>query len=109
MKRLIMCVTSILMLHVPLVYSRQSDWVRLSPPAIGNDLADIYQIDATAAIAVGSGGKIIKTADGGAMWTTLASGTTSDLSRIVFLNQTTGWIVGSARSLLKTTDGGATK
>ncbi|MBI2891192.1 MAG: hypothetical protein HYY13_10465 [Nitrospirae bacterium] len=59
--------------------------------------------------AVGDGGLIMKTDDGGATWICLSSGVAENLSAIDFpLDTTTGFVVGGAGTILKTTDGGIT-
>jgi photosystem II stability/assembly factor-like uncharacterized protein len=58
--------------------------------------------------AVGSGGRILKSIDGGASWAAQVSGTTSDLSAVNFLDAQTGWatsVLGG--QILRTTNGGA--
>jgi photosystem II stability/assembly factor-like uncharacterized protein len=52
-----------------LSYAQQSNWIQQSPPSINFDLNDLYMVNATTAMAVGSGGNIIKTTDGGVTWT----------------------------------------
>jgi photosystem II stability/assembly factor-like uncharacterized protein len=83
-----------------------TDWVQQSPPAISTDLNDLHMFDTGVAIAVGSGGKIIKTTDSGQTWTSLSSGTSSNLAVVRFIDQNTGWVAGASGTLLKTTDGG---
>lgn len=58
--------------------------------------------------ACGTGGKIIKTVDGGNNWSSLSSGTTADLRCVYFINPLTGWISGVSGLIRKTTDGGNT-
>src|SRR4029078_2112563 len=56
----------------------------------------------------GSGGRILKSIDGGASWAAQVSGTTSDLSAVNFLAAQTGWatsVIGG--QILRTTNGGA--
>jgi photosystem II stability/assembly factor-like uncharacterized protein len=108
MSHRVISVLSTLFMFPLLLLSQQSDWVQQSPPAIGYDLNDIHMFSTTTAIAVGNGGKIIRTTDGGTSWTSLSSGTSNSLYRISFLDQNTGWIVGYDGTLRKTTDGGNT-
>jgi photosystem II stability/assembly factor-like uncharacterized protein len=57
---------------------------------------------------VGGGGQIFATTDGGATWTSQASGTASDLFAVSFIPGTqTGWAVGAGGTILMTVDGGA--
>jgi photosystem II stability/assembly factor-like uncharacterized protein len=58
--------------------------------------------------AVGSGGVIIATADGGRTWRTQTSGVGEDLFDVKFFDAREGWAVGSGGAMLHTTDGGLT-
>lgn len=66
--------------------------------------------DASHGWAVGMGGAILATSDGGATWTPQASGTTTDLRGVSFTDANHGWVVGGGGSgiVLATSDGGAT-
>ena len=64
--------------------------------------------DATHGWAVGAGGTILATIDGGASWHTQSSGTSSALSAVAFADATHGWAVGAAGTILASTDGGTT-
>jgi photosystem II stability/assembly factor-like uncharacterized protein len=58
--------------------------------------------------AVGSGGVIISTADGGRTWRPQVSGVGDDLFDVKFFDAREGWAVGSGGAMLHTTDGGRT-
>jgi photosystem II stability/assembly factor-like uncharacterized protein len=58
--------------------------------------------------AVGDGGLIISTTDGGATWTESEKGLTSSFSAVRFVNSSTGFVTGSDGMLVRTTDGGTT-
>jgi photosystem II stability/assembly factor-like uncharacterized protein len=58
--------------------------------------------------AVGQGGIILRTTDGGATWTPHPQGSTQTLYAIDAVDASTAWAVGEAGTILKTTDGGAT-
>ncbi len=96
------------LLSIPLLkgYS-QNGWVWQNPLPQGNDLNDVYMFDASTAIAVGNGGIIMKTSDGGSNWDLLNSGINNDLNAVCFVNQNTGWVVGDNNAVLKTIDGGS--
>ena len=64
--------------------------------------------DAIHGIAVGGGGKILKTIDGGAHWTTLTSPVTNYLYGVSYIDSTTATIVGTQGKILRTVDGGST-
>ena len=57
--------------------------------------------------AVGDGGVIVASGDGGATWTAQTSGSTQDLHAVAFADATHGWAVGAGGTILATTDGGA--
>ena len=65
-------------------------------------------LNATTGWAVGAGGAIVKTADGGATWTAQASGTTADLNAVHFIDAANGWAVGDQGVIASSTNGGAT-
>jgi photosystem II stability/assembly factor-like uncharacterized protein len=58
--------------------------------------------------AVGSGGVIIATSDGGRTWRPQSSGVGDDLFDVKFFDEREGWAVGSGGTMLHTTDGGVT-
>jgi photosystem II stability/assembly factor-like uncharacterized protein len=58
--------------------------------------------------AVGSGGGILSTSDGGATWRPQASGVGDDLYDVKFFDESEGWAVGGGGTMLHTKDGGRT-
>lgn len=71
---------------------------------------DFWAVDfanATVGYAVGSGGSIFKTTDGGDTWTQQTSGTTMALYSVFAIDNSVAWIVGDTGTILSTTDGGA--
>jgi len=70
--------------------------------------ADVFLVDTLRGWAVGSGGAIYATNDGGITWVPQASGTTADLKKVFFLNANVGFVGGYSRTLVKTADGGMT-
>ncbi|HEX8719513.1 MAG TPA: YCF48-related protein [Pyrinomonadaceae bacterium] len=58
--------------------------------------------------AVGAGGVIIATADGGRTWRPQSSGVGDDLFDVKFFDEREGWAVGSGGTMLHTRDGGRT-
>ena len=64
--------------------------------------------DANNGTAVGVGGTILRTTDGGATWNLQSSGTSVVLSGVAFTDANTGAVVGDGGLILRTTDGGAT-
>ena len=63
--------------------------------------------DARNGWAVGAGGRIVATQDGGASWKAQTSGVDDDLTQLHFANARTGWVVGANGTILATHDGGA--
>jgi photosystem II stability/assembly factor-like uncharacterized protein len=72
------------------------------------DLHGVFFADANSGWAVGQGGTILHTADGGATWAAQSSGTFVFLTRVQFVSATRGWAVGESGTVLSTSDGGAT-
>ena len=68
----------------------------------------VFFADARRGWAVGAGGLVLATDDGGRTWQSRESGTESDLRDVKFLDGREGWAVGGEGTVLHTTDGGAT-
>lgn len=91
---------------IPRVYVTSnggSTWTNQSIPLSSGELGDITFVDADTGWAVGDGGAILHTTDGGNLWSQQESGGTSNLEAVQFISPHMGWIVGS---ILYTTDGG---
>ncbi len=73
-----------------------------------NNLQNVYFKTATQGWAVGLGGRILSTSNGGTTWTQQTSGTTFDLYGVFFISTTQGWVVGAGGTLLTTNNGGTT-
>jgi photosystem II stability/assembly factor-like uncharacterized protein len=98
-------VALVLMLAVPAFAA--SGW----KPAASGTTANLTGVAApTAGLrwAVGGGGVIVASADGGATWTAQDSHTSADLNGVAFVDAHNGWVVGGEGVILATTDGGAT-
>ena len=72
-------------------------------------LNDVQFLDNMTGWAVGDGGTIVATVDGGETWAAQTSGTDRKLRSVFFLDQDTGWIAGGESPLivLYTVNGGA--
>jgi len=71
------------------------------------DFKAIHAVDSSTAWAVGSGGLVMKTVDGGSIWTTQAAGvTTSKLYAMAFGDTSNGWAAGKDGTVIGTTNGG---
>ncbi|MEI6449710.1 MAG: S8 family serine peptidase [Actinomycetes bacterium] len=77
-------------------------------PAAGVSFLGVDFVDATQGWAVGEGGLILATSDGGATWNAQSSGTLATLWGVDFSDATHGWAVGDGGLILATSDGGDT-
>ncbi|OQX25344.1 MAG: hypothetical protein BWK80_16070 [Desulfobacteraceae bacterium IS3] len=85
----------------------QAEWEAQKSGTTKN-LRSVSFTDSSTGWAVGDGGVILHTSDGGATWTSQKSGATNNLLSVSFVNSTTGWASGAGGVLLSTTDGGTT-
>jgi photosystem II stability/assembly factor-like uncharacterized protein len=69
-------------------------------------LAGVAFAGSGAGWAVGAGGIIRTTADGGATWTAQDSGVVTDLNSVAFADAQNGWAVGAGGVILTTANGG---
>ncbi len=83
-----------------------SGWFWQNPLPQGNPLRAVHFVTATTGTAVGLGGTILRTIDGGSSWVYQTSGTTNDLWGVSFADATTGTAVGFDGTILRTTTGG---
>ena len=74
--------------------------------SLGNLLYDVNFISSQSGWAVGAGGTIMHTNDGGINWTMQLSGTTNRLWGVSFTDENNGIVVGWEGTILKTTNGG---
>ena len=72
------------------------------------NLWDVQFLDDHSGWAVGSGGTIVHTGDGGTTWSEQPSGVHVPLYAVCFVNALSGWAVGGGNTILHTTDGGLT-
>jgi photosystem II stability/assembly factor-like uncharacterized protein len=94
-----------------LAFPQQSDWTWQNPLPQGNDLFQVNIINQNLAYAIGNGGTVMKSADGGVTWAILNTGTTKNLRQADFLQNgliayAVGNAIGTGSSIIKTTDGG---
>ena len=82
-------------------------WTWQNPLPQGNSLSSVYFVDANTGYSVGDHGTILKTTNGGTLWTFQSSGITYNLKSVFFVGST-GYAVGDNGTLLKTYDGGST-
>ena len=74
----------------------------------GSDLNSVWMMDTMHAVAVGDGGGIWLTTDGGRTWSQRHAGTTNDLLDVAFFDAQNGVAVGEGGIKRHTDDGGAT-
>jgi photosystem II stability/assembly factor-like uncharacterized protein len=65
-----------------------------------------YFVNENTGWAVGRGGTILRTINGGANWSFQLSGTLNDLNSVAFFDANIGYIVGDKGIILATNDGG---
>ena len=80
-----------------------------SPQTSGvtSTLYDIECVGPNQVWAVGAGGKILHTTNGGTDWSPQTSGTGNDLYGVDFVDSLNGWTAGTGPTIVHTTDGGA--
>ncbi|MBE0430017.1 MAG: hypothetical protein IBX61_09150 [Thermoleophilia bacterium] len=90
------------------------DWEWSRPDPQGNTILDFDFVDGNTGWAVGSGGVVLKTTDGGSNWISQTPDATCvgvishgcTLSGVDFINAATGWAVGEYGTVFRTTNGG---
>ena len=91
---------------LPQTVLAQFGWFWQNPLPQGNHLYDVSFTDANTGTAVGDAGTILRTTNGGALWTSQPSGTTNQLFGVYFTDASTGTAVGGNGTILRTTTGG---
>jgi len=89
-----------------ITFSGLKGWTRQWSPT-SSTLNDVFFIGKDTGWIVGSGGRLLKTTNGGAYWQLLSGGTSNNLEAVMFLNDSLGWVAGWSGAIRKTTDGGA--
>ena len=74
----------------------------------GGTLRGVSFVSSSSGWAVGDGGLVIRSMDGGVTWRPLASGTKVNLRHVQFLDHDHGWTVGDDGTIMFTDDGGVT-
>jgi photosystem II stability/assembly factor-like uncharacterized protein len=87
--------------------SDHSGWCWQRPLPQGNNIIDYVFVDDTRGWAVGEGGTVMMTVNGGVSWNRQATGTQLALGQVTFVSPLIGWVAGSYGELLKTADGGS--
>lgn len=97
------CVAVILLL----ASSSFAQWQFAYQKELDVDFQSVYFPTSTVGYAVGTGGAIFKTTDGGSNWVQQTSPVTTTLYRVFFTTATKGWAVGASGVIIETVDGGA--
>jgi photosystem II stability/assembly factor-like uncharacterized protein len=75
-------------------------------PVGGANLNGVFFLpDGRTGWAVGNGGRLVRTTDAGANWTSQTSFTSNNLNAVWFTSASEGWAAGDANTLLKYTNG----
>jgi hypothetical protein len=82
-------------------------WVT-QPSGTDADLTGVALSGSSDGWAVGAGGAILHTSDGGTTWTAQSAGLATDLNAVAFADASDGWAVGAGGAILHTSDGGTT-
>ena len=72
------------------------------------NLNDVFCITADTVMVVGDNGTILRTTNGGTLWSPVTSPATGNLHRVEFADTQTGYAVGDNGTVLKSTDAGHT-
>nr|MCU0294777.1 YCF48-related protein [Candidatus Nanopelagicales bacterium] len=89
------------LLALALAVPAQATWTAQN--SSGPTLFDVAFTDTSHGWAVGDGGTILATSDGGATWTAQSSGTTENvLYGVAFTDASHGWAVGGGGTILAT-------
>jgi photosystem II stability/assembly factor-like uncharacterized protein len=86
----------------------QQGWFDAFGSSAGFNSIDVSFADVNTGTAVGVGGQVLRTTDGGKRWIPQLSGTTQTLRKVHFVDGNTGTVVGDTGTILRTEDGGAT-
>ncbi|MCH7606582.1 MAG: hypothetical protein IH962_05445 [Chloroflexi bacterium] len=78
----------------------------LQPTGAQANLEDVTFVDPVNGWAVGGGGTVVHTSDGGDTWETQDSGVDTKLTSVAFVDASRGWAAGSLGVIIHTSDGG---
>jgi photosystem II stability/assembly factor-like uncharacterized protein len=97
--------TLILTVLIAVTMRTNAQWISQSS-GVSTNLHAVVFTDANTGVAVGNGGKILRTTNGGSNWIQQTSGTTNDLFEVYFVDAYLGYAVGYLGTILKSIDGG---
>ena len=90
--------------HIMFTANGGQNWTRLAQNRL-QPTTSAYFLDPLAGFGSGTGGNVLRTADGGDNWNYIA-GEVNTFHSMSFISANTGWGVGPRRSVFRTTDGG---
>jgi len=97
---------AVLIILVAASFTVYSDW-QAQTSGVTENLNSVFFFDENTGWAVGVGGRIIATTNGGLLWAQQVSNTSSALNSVFFVTALTGYAAGAAGVVCKTTNGGA--
>lgn len=114
MKKIILLIVAGLFFATNALNAQIDDgWVEAGNVAYNSTLKSIVFTTIDKGFAVGNGGSLMKTTNGGLSWTAYSTGYSFHFQEIFFVNENIGFLVGNKNydlngRVLKTTDGGVT-
>jgi photosystem II stability/assembly factor-like uncharacterized protein len=82
-------------------------WFRLDTVPTTRELTSVHAIDLRTVVAVGDSGTVLRTTDGGDVWTLLQLDTDARLGDLDFAGADTAYSIGRAGAAFKSVDGGS--
>ncbi len=102
-----MAALAVLLLAPAAAFAAYAPWVAQKSGTI-QPLRGVAFATGNLGCAVGGGGTILRTTNGGSTWSAVKSGTTQTLYGVAFADASDGWAVGGGGTILRTTNGGST-
>ena len=93
------------LLIAPAAFAAYAPWVAQTSGTT-QSLRGVAFVNGSLGCAVGDGGVIRRTTNGGSTWSAVKSGTTQTLNAVAFADASNGWAVGNGGVILRTTNGG---
>lgn len=97
----------ILIILIFVCHFSHAQWAR-QESNVSSVMNSVFFVDAKIGWAVGNGGVILKSINGGGRWALQPSNTPNSLHAVYFVSPTTGVAAGDLGTMIRTTDGGKT-